>query len=431
MILDNREFAALILLGVGTLWVLSHRQVRESAAGLINAFIQPQIVASLVVMLAWVVLEVHIGAKLGLWSLQHLKGTVLWTICCGSVLLFKVTNVDSTGLFFRQSLTALVQITVFIEFFTNLYTMSLAAELVLQIVVVTLVLLVSTGSLKPEYKPAKRLCEVLLAGIGIGLLIYSVTRVYMNWNQLEVWELILKLGLPIWLTFGLLPFLFIFSVFVTYDSVFRQIDCEPKGCWPYFRPRFVLLTTFWFRTGVVRKFIGYWPVALGKVSTLSATKKVVKEFVADQEYARKSRLDAEERTRRYKGSQELDDEGRRLDRRKFKETITALYWLANCQMGWYPRKRRYRNDMLKILDNDFTRQGLPRDSGIVLQVSKDGQAWYAWRRTVSGWCFAIGAAGPPPEQWEHDGPEPPQGFPGTNLAWGDEPFSNQANCNWR
>ena len=42
----------------------------------------------------------------------------------------------------------------------------------------------------------------------------------------------------------------------------------------------------------------------------------------------------------------------------------------------------------------------------------------AWRRTIAGWCFAIGAAGPPPDQWLDDGPNPPRGFPGEDPEWG-------------
>ena len=65
-----------------------------------------------------------------------------------------------------------------------------------------------------------------------------------------------------------------------------------------------------------------------------------------------------------------------------------------------------------------------------MRVHEAGQSWYAWRRTVTGWCFAIGAAGPPPEQWEYDGPEPPAGFPGEDPAWGSHAFSEEANRNW-
>lgn len=75
-------------------------------------------------------------------------------------------------------------------------------------------------------------------------------------------------------------------------------------------------------------------------------------------------------------------------------------------MGWYRRRGgRHPPDLLNRLGDDFTHHGLPQPSGITMKVSEDGQAWYAWRETVTGWVFAIGAAGPPPEQWECDGAE--------------------------
>jgi hypothetical protein len=134
---------------------------------------------------------------------------------------------------------------------------------------------------------------------------------------------------------------------------------------------------------------------------------------------------------RYVGVPGTDDEGRRLDRREFNETTAALRWLATCQMGWHRnRGGRYRPDMLGILNHDFKSHGLPEEHGITMHVSKDGQSWWAWRQTITGWCFAIGAAGPPPDQWEFDGPEPPHAFPGKDKRWGDTRFSLPSNRNW-
>jgi hypothetical protein len=149
----------------------------------------------------------------------------------------------------------------------------------------------------------------------------------------------------------------------------------------------------------------------------------------------RTRIEEQERLRRYAGSDETDAEGRRLDRREFKETMKALRWLATCQMGWYHNQDhggpRYRADLLNALGDDlFSGYGLPPDPGVTMKVAKNGQAWYAWRRTVTGWCFAIGAAGPPSDQWEYDGPEPPQGFPGKDRRWGERPFANEVNPNW-
>lgn len=97
--------------------------------------------------------------------------------------------------------------------------------------------------------------------------------------------------------------------------------------------------------------------------------------------------------------------------------------------GYRTRGGRYRAELLDIL-GDFTNHGLPGEHGIELHVTPDGQRWWAGRRTVAGWYLAIGAAGPPPDQWEYDGEAPPGGFPGEHPVWGDRPFSFDACANW-
>ena len=70
-------------------------------------------------------------------------------------------------------------------------------------------------------------------------------------------------------------------------------------------------------------------------------------------------------------------------------------------------------------------------TGFPSGLQKTAKPEYAWRRTVSGWCFSIGADGPPPVRWEFDGPEAPTGFPGKACEWGSGPCADGVNRNWR
>lgn len=124
-----------------------------------------------------------------------------------------------------------------------------------------------------------------------------------------------------------------------------------------------------------------------------------------------------------------DHLGRQLDRREFEETDKALRWLATCQMGHYRNgNQKYRADLLPIVEPHFAHDGLPDPHGIELHVHRDRKSWYATRQTISGWWFAIGAAGPPPDQWLYDGQEPPQGFP-SEPEW-DRFGGGAASLNW-
>ena len=348
------------------------------------------------------------------------------------MLFFNCTQAASDPRFFRRTMVATIGVAVFVEFFMNLYVMSLPTELVLQFVIIVLSLLAAVGGIKPEHRPAKILCEVLLAAIGFALFIYTVRQVYLGWDDIDGRSLLLEFALPIWLTAGLLPFLYVLSSYVVYDAAFRGINWATADRRSRWRSRLAVVSALHFRKGAVQKFTWNWAKRVSEATSFSAARDVMAMFLEQLRRARKAELDEQERMQRYAGSHETDEDGRRLDRREFAATIDALRWLETCQMGWHRnRGGRYRDDLLKMIAGDFTRQGLPKESGITLRVSNDGQAWYAWRRTVTGWCFAIGAAGPPPDQWEYDGPEPPQGFPGQDRIWGDTPLPGQANTNWR
>jgi len=200
------------------------------------------------------------------------------------------------------------------------------------------------------------------------------------------------------------------------------------------RAKLALVTRLHFRSRDSHAFAGPWIQRIASAPSFAAARQVVTDYRKSRRDAERAAAEEQAQLRRYAGSDETDAEGRRLDRREFRETTSALNWLASCEEGWYHNEhrggRQYRADLLEALGNDFTSHGLPQDSGITVKIAEDGQAWFAWRRTITGWCFAIGAAGPPPDRWEYDGSEPPNSFPGKDRRWGERPFSDEANRNW-
>jgi hypothetical protein len=284
-------------------------------------------------------------------------------------------------------------------------------------------------------RSVKKLVDGLLALIGLALLAFASRQVYANWGNIDKHAALLQLVLPIWLTIGLLPFIYLLSLFSNYDSAFRHINHATRDGKARQRAKLTLVTKLHFRSRDSHDFAGPWYQRIASAPNFDAARRVVAEFQESRRDAERAAREEQERLRRYAGSEETDDEGRRLDRREFKETMRALRRLADCEEGWYHNedrgRKKYRADLLAALGNHFfSGCGLPSDPGITMKASKNGQAWYAWRRTVTGWCFAIGSAGPPPNQWEYDGPEPPHGFPGKDRRWGDRPFSGEVSPNW-
>ena len=231
---------------------------------------------------------------------------------------------------------------------------------------------------------------------------------------------------------SVLPFLYELSLLVAYESAFSRIawSLRTQGGDPW-RVKLALALVLRGRPRYAANFVGGWIEEAAAAGSFRGARRVVKAYKASLANKEKAAREARDRLDEYAGVRGTDRQGLQLDRREFVETKKALLSLATAQMGWYRNPgNRYRADLLDFFVPVLTRPELPEEHGIVMRVARDGQAWYAWRRTVTGWCFAIGASSPPPDQWEFDGPEPPEGFPGQDPAWGAGPFGSAANPNW-
>ena len=433
MLLNNRELASLIWLTMAAAWVLSRRDLRVGIAGIFKGLANPFLLLPLLGMLGWIAVEIWAGGKLALWNAGLISNTVVWTVGTALVLYFKVDKAAEDPLFFRKTAKSALAASVFVGFFINLFIFGLLGELILQLVLTILVMIDAFSGQKPEFQQGKKVVDALLTGAGILFFSYTIVQLYAQWAHLDRQAVLLQFALPVWLTIGVLPFIYVLSLYFVYDGALRGINWATSDWRARWRTRFVLVRGFRLRRNELRSFTRMWIKRVAVAPDVTGARAVVQQFRDEQRAAEQAKWDAEEQLRRYTGSNKTDTEGRRLDRREFKETTEALRFLATCQMGWYWNRggRYHRKNLFNVLGDGFTRCGLPKDHGIAVRVAKDGQAWYAWRRTVTGWCFAIGAAGPPPDQWEFDGPETPNGFPGKVSEWGGGPFLDEVNRNWR
>ncbi|MCC2313474.1 hypothetical protein [Cellulomonas xiejunii] len=93
------------------------------------------------------------------------------------------------------------------------------------------------------------------------------------------------------------------------------------------------------------------------------------------------------------GSNEVNARGQRLDDREFFQTRETLRWLSVVQLGQHRNTGRFHPDLItgwRLTNADFTRRRLPEAHGVESRVTREGQQWWAWRTTVSGWVLGVG-----------------------------------------
>lgn len=428
--MDNRELAAAVWIGVLVVGCLVNAGTRSAALGLLRAALHPKVAFPVLVMLALVLLLVRAAAGVGLWVGDLIVPTVGWVVAVGLVLLFNFEHTWKTPRFLRSTASKVLGIGVFIAFFTNLFSLSLLGELMLQPTIVFLTLLALVAHRDPAHRVVERLAEVLLVVIGAALITFSTVQFIRQWDAVDLRLLALEFALPVWLTTGVLPFIYAMALYGAYEMAFLRVNHAVGNRRGRVRAKLAALLTFRLHLRDADALSFYWARQAGEATSPSDARQALRAFRRSRREAEQEQEEARLRLVRNAGLQGTDDAGQRLDQREFEETKRALRWLATCQMGWYRnRGGRYRTDLLDML-GDFTSHGLPAEHGIELHVAPDGQRWWAARRTITGWYFAIGAAGAPPDQWEYDGEVSPGGFPGLHPDWGDGPFSFDACANW-
>ena len=417
---NERQLATLIWLVVFALLILLHPKGRAGIRDIAARVANLKIIIPIVALFVYVGVLVFVGWRVKWWTIDFTTDTVFWFFGSALVLLFNIDRVPKTERFFRQAILGTVGVTALTEFFVNdLFVFSLAVEFFLIMPVLSVLMIISVvAGHKPRFRSVKRLVDSVLALVGISFVVYIGVRVVSGWDAIDKLGTIRTFALPLWLMIGVLPFIYLMSLYSNYECTFRWIDFKQNEGASRWRAKLALVLRLNGKLRDISDFTMFWSKEMAATSTFCEAWRVVGKFLASQREHQWAEADKKDRLRRYAGIDGVDNEGRRLDQREFEETKAALQALATAQMGWYRnRGGRYRPDLLEILELRFEHHGLPKNHGIELYVSDDGQSWWAWRRTVTGWCFAIGAAGPPPDEWLFNGPNPPKRFPGQDKQW--------------
>jgi len=429
-VFDDRQLATLILIATALLFVLATGSGRRTARDLARQALSPVITIPLVLYLGWLVLIHWVAALVDLWNTRLIGESVFWFGASGlSLAYLAATGAGKQDGFFRGRLREAVAFAALFECYLNVKTLPLFGELILQTVVIVVVIMRMFAQRDPSHARMDRFLRMFLVFPGLGMILYTTVATAAGWAGLDVVQESRKFFMPFWLTLGALPFVYLFALFAAYDGVFRMAKAatgRDRVSWGArlgvmvglggrlpdigaFGPQFSRIAA---ETGTYRG---------GLAATLEAKRHRAAKIAEKQAKARRLSTNA--------GVPGVDAEGRRLDQREFDETKQALRWVATVQMGRYRgNKNRYVSDILNIV-GDFDRHGLPGDHGVVVNVRHADQAWFAYRRTITGWVLAIGSRDAPPDQWFYDGPEPPSGYPDESPGWADTAHSDTAN--WR
>ena len=216
----NREIAGYIWLALFFGWAVRNRDVRRSLAGAMRTFCHHLILIPLGLAALYIAALVAVLERVGLWTSDNLKTTILWAISFAFATMLDINRVSEDRTFFGKATREAFAISGVLTFMIEFYSFSLLIELVAVPFVTFLGLLQIVASHRPEHATVGKLMTWLLAIIVVGYFGYSLYRTAAELSEFARWSTLLDFGMPIILTIGFLPFIYVLVVYVVYESTF-------------------------------------------------------------------------------------------------------------------------------------------------------------------------------------------------------------------
>jgi hypothetical protein len=131
---------------------------------------------------------------------------------------------------------------------------------------------------KPEYRQVKKLVDAVMAIAGVFVLGYVADSIARHWRQFDELGAFRQLALPVWLTLGVLPLLYAFSLLVNYEMAFLRCGWSGGDRRSVRRTKLALLFTLNVRTHAVAALNGEWFSRLGNATTFGEALAIAKEY---------------------------------------------------------------------------------------------------------------------------------------------------------
>lgn len=193
-------------------------------------------------------------------------------------------------------------------------------------------MLSAVASADEKLASVKNFIDGLLGFLGLAIIALTAINLIGNWGDLDKAHLLRQLALPLWLTLGVIPYLYLLALWSGYEQAFIRINVSSEDPRARFRAKLALIVALHGRAAKANAFFGGWGRRITEADGFGAAWRVGREFLRAEKHREDERREAAERLVRYAGADGTDDEGRRLDQREFKETRDAL--LSWARLRW-------------------------------------------------------------------------------------------------
>lgn len=276
--LNNRELASVILVGVFVLVGCVKRDVRSSVVQLLRAVLAPRLLVLWLLYSATITGVVLGEANIGQRYDGSVKDAVVWAVIAGLPLLGKFDAVSKNPELLDGMLRHAVGLTAFVEGFVNLYVFPLWVEIPGQAFVALVVMVSVVAGMEEANHAAKRLFDGVVVVIGLTAVTWTAWHIASYWSELDLRAIRLSFVQPVVLTLAVLALTYVVSLVSAYQFAFIRLQYPLGGPAVRLRHTGALLIGLHVRVVKVSGFAGALSLRMRETTSLRGALAMLSEY---------------------------------------------------------------------------------------------------------------------------------------------------------
>tara|TARA_B110000008_G_scaffold66488_1_gene67029 strand:+ start:745 stop:1989 length:1245 start_codon:yes stop_codon:yes gene_type:complete len=228
--------------------------LRRGINSIIRALAAPKLIFLFLSFALFVSLLAWLGGSFSLWTSGMIIPTIVWYFVGGLPLLSRAFDAKEGTQHFRRCATSVLSGTVLLEFFYVAKTFSIPVELVLTPIITFVALLATVSERDPEHSAVNNILQWLLVAIALIVFWNSISQIWDAPGDFFTAETLRAFCLPIYLTIGSIPFIYLLHCYSHIEGARLQIDqktFQSDDLKAYAKKRFFL--TFVLRPWLLRR----------------------------------------------------------------------------------------------------------------------------------------------------------------------------------
>ena len=227
-ILSTREWAIVIWVSIFLVYVMMHRQIRESFLRVVKIFFGSKLRILWGIILLYVLGITLIFYHLPFWNNVFIKDIIVWFVFSGLIYCMNAVSKEADEGYIKKVLKDNLKFTVILELVISTFTFDIWIELIIIPVTTIIVMMNVIAERKKEYYKVHKLLDIVLAVAGFWILYETIKIGIHEYKELDALNTFISFMIPIVYLILIIPLEYILELYSKYELLFVRMSFKEE-----------------------------------------------------------------------------------------------------------------------------------------------------------------------------------------------------------